>query len=41
MEWELFQYRRQIRSNYEQLDTHQHDKRAFEAILSHGSLDRQ
>ena len=38
---ELFQHRRQIRSRYEQLDTHQHNQRALGTQLSHGSLDRQ
>ena len=41
MESKLFQQRRQIRSEYEQLDTHQHNQRALGTQLSHGSLDRQ
>jgi hypothetical protein len=41
VECQFFQYRRQIRSNYKQLDTHQHDKRALGAMVSHGSVDWQ
>ena len=38
---EYFQYGRQIQSRSEQLDSRQHNQRAYCPVRSYGSLDRQ